>query len=181
MSELTITEALAEIHTIDKKVEKKVEWISQLVARNEKVRDPVEKEGGSSTVITRERQAITDLHRRKAQLRLAINRANEATTLAVGAGPIRSIAEWLIWRREIAPHESNILRMLRNGIASVRAQAQRQGGNVVQTQDAAEPGDIVVNISEVELAREVEEHEEILGQLDGKLSLLNATTVVNVD
>jgi L-lactate utilization protein LutB len=148
MSELTITEALAEIHTIDKKVEKKVEWISQLVARNEK---------------------------------LAINRANEATTLAVGAGPIRSIAEWLIWRREIAPHESNILRMLRNGIASVRAQAQRQGGNVVQTQDAAEPGDIVVNISEVELAREVEEHEEILGQLDGKLSLLNATTVVNVD
>jgi hypothetical protein len=181
MSELTITEALQEIRTIDKRVQKKLDWIGNLVARNEKIRDPVEKEGGSTTVIERERQAIDDLHKRKVQLRLAINRANDQTTLAVGSGPIRSIAEWIVWRREVAPTIGNILISLRNGVAQVRDQARRQGKSIVQTEDAAEPGDVVVHISEAKLAKEIEEHEEILGQLDGQLSLLNATTAVNVN
>ncbi len=179
MSELTITEALQEMRTIDKRIEKKVDWIGQLAARNEKIRDPVEKEGGSAAVIEQERQAIGDLHRRKVQLRLAINRANDQAVLTI-AGETKSIAEWIVWRREVAPIQESILGGLRRGISNVRDQAKRAGTSIVSTQDAAEPGDIVVNISEVELAGEIETLEEILGNLDGQLSLKNATTVVNV-
>jgi hypothetical protein len=37
-----------------------------------------------------------------------------------------------------------------------------------------------VNLSEVELSKESEELEHILGDLDGQLSLKNATTIIEV-
>ncbi len=177
---LTITEALQEIKTIDKRVMKKLEWIEQLVARNERVRDPVEKEGGSAQVIERERQSIADLHQRKVQLRLAINRANDETGLTVN-GVARSISEWIVWRREVAPSQQEILRRVRGIINQIRTDLRGQGRNIVTSQEAAEPNDAVVNVSESELAKETEELEDTLGQLDGKLSLLNATTAVTVE
>lgn len=44
---LTITEALAEIKTVGKRVEKKREFIKAFLARQDGVKDPLEKDGGS--------------------------------------------------------------------------------------------------------------------------------------
>ena len=48
-------------------------------------------------------------------------------------------------------------------------------------QEAAGSDDIVVNINEKELAEQAEALEEVLGSLDGQLSLKNATIYIDVD
>lgn len=49
-------------------------------------------------------------------------------------------------------------------------------GVVSNADQASGDKDVVVNISEDELAKESEKLEEMLGALDGQLSLKNATT-----
>lgn len=177
---MTITEALAEIKTIQKRIAKKREGIGPYLARQEAMKDPLEGEGGSVEFVRRERQAVADLEARIIELRQKIANANAATTLTV-AGQTRSIADWLTWRREVAPGQQQFLRTLQGSIQNVRAQAQQKGLGVVsavaQVGDA-KPNDVLVNISEVELAGEVDALEDALGTLDGQLSLKNATTVI---
>ena len=48
---LTITEALAEIKTVEKRIQKKREAILPFVFRQEMLRDPHEKDGGSAVVV----------------------------------------------------------------------------------------------------------------------------------
>lgn len=175
---LTITEALAEIKTIGKRVEKKRESLMGYLARQDGVRDPLEKDGGSAAFITAERQAIGDLTARVIALRRGIQKANDTTTVTVGDRS-RSISEWLTWRRDVAPGERGFLAALRNGVNQVRAQAQKSGASVVQPGGVAErPTDLVVNISEQDLAKQIEALEETLGTLDGQLSLKNATVII---
>lgn len=174
---ITITEALAEIKTIGKRVEKKKQFIGQYLLRQERLKDPLEKEGGSVEGIRRERQAIRDLQQRAVDIRLAIDAANEASKITV-ADQTRSIAEWLIWRREVAPAEQKFLGEIRSGIERVRQDVTKKGGAMVSVGDAAKPDDIIVHINEGELAKEIEAMETILGALDGQLSLKNATIVI---
>ena len=179
---ITITEALAEIKTISKRVAKKREALSPYLARVEAMKDPLVKEGGSVEFIRKERQAIKDLEERIVVLRRAIAQANAETTLAVN-GDSRSIADWLTWRREVAPGRQQEVSSLRSVIEQARSQAQKQGVNfvsaVAQVGDS-KPQDIIVNVSESELAQEADHLQEVLGILDGLLSLKNATTKVKV-
>lgn len=179
---LTITEALAEIKTVSKRIEKKRQGLMSYVARPEALRDPLEKEGGSATFIERERQAIRDLEARIIDLRAKIAQANASTELLI-AGTQATIADWLTWRREIAPGKQNELHQLRATVESARSQAAQRGVNVVSTAAAvqmgeAKPNDILVNISESKLMQEADEMQEVLGVLDGLLSLKNATTKI---
>lgn len=175
---LTITEALAEIKTIQKRIEKKREFIGQFLARQDGIRDPLEKDGGSFEAIKRERQAITDLESRVVALRRGIQTANEATTVTIN-GVARSVADWLVWRRDVAPGHQQFLGRLRQSLNGVRDQARKQGaGMVVAGSQAEKPTDYVVNINEQELAAEIERLEDTLGQLDGQLSLKNATVAI---
>lgn len=98
---MTITEALAEIKTIFKRIETKKNSIGQYMYRLENQKDPLEKDGGSAEFIQRELQAISDLEERVVALRRAIAEANCNTTIEVD-GVKRTIEDWLIWRREIA-------------------------------------------------------------------------------
>lgn len=175
---ITITEALAEIKTIGKRLAKKRESVQQYLARQEGVKDPLERDGGSAEFIKRERQGIADLENRIIALRRGIVRANAETKISIN-GVERSIEEWLIWRRDVSQGQQSFLSQLRAKVNTVREQAKRQGQNVVTRDDAAEkPTDIVVHINEVELAKEIETLEDTLGQLDGQLSLKNATVVI---
>jgi len=174
---LTITEALAEIKTIGKRLESKRASVAQYLARQDMVRDPMEKEGGSQQFIQRERQAIGDLGERIVTLRRGIQRANDETTLTVGE-TARTISEWLVWRRDVAPGDQKFLTTLRGGINNIRTQAHNQKANVVQSGVPAQPTDVIINISEADLAREIEDMEDVLGTLDGRLSLVNATTQI---
>src|SRR5579871_6226322 len=123
---LTITEALAEIKTIGKRMEKKREGVLPYLARQDGIRDPFEKEGGSLSYIAAERQGLRDLGSRIVALREGIQRANDTTTITI-SGQTRTISQWLTWRREIAPGERDFLSKLRQHINQVREQAKRQG------------------------------------------------------
>lgn len=180
MVSMTITEGLAEIKTIGKRLEKKRQFVSSYLFRQEMVKDPLEKEGGSVTAIKRERQGIADLESRIVGIRRAIQKANTETTITVGTMAM-SIADWLVWRREVAPGYRQFLADLRARISQVRAEGQKKGiGMVTAGESAQKPDDVVVNVSEQELASEIEGVEEILGALDGQLSLKNATVTIDV-
>lgn len=172
---LTITEALAEIKTIGKRLEKKRESIGGYLARQEGIKDPLEKDGGSEEFVKRERQAIADLETRIITLRSGISAANDATLVNVN-GVERSISDWLTWRREVAPGQRSFLNGLRNGIKGIREEARRKGADVIAPGATANrPTDVIINIDEGDLAGEIEALEEAMGQLDGLLSLKNAT------
>lgn len=174
----TITEALAELKLIDKKVEKKKEFISSYLVRQNALVDPLGDSGGSRKVLKQERQAVDDLLNRKVQIRRAIQTANEQTLLTV-AGETRSMADWLVWRREVAPHEQKFLKELKGRIDQARNQAAQMRANLVAAEKNPEnPTDVVVNVSERELGTRAEQVETILAELDGQLSLKNATVVI---
>lgn len=175
----TITEALSDIKVIDSQISKKLKLVADNLARFEQIVDPFAKTpGGSKAVIAAELQSIQDLGERKVALRRAIQTANGATEVTVG-GTTRTIQDWLVWRREVAPKRKELLNSLWGAIQSARQQAQKQGKVIVTaTSETPAPTNIVVNIDELALAKQIEDIEVTLGQLDGQLSVRNATTQV---
>lgn len=177
---ITITEALAEIKTVGKRVEKKRQFVLNYLARQDGVRDPLEKDGGSAKAIEQERQGIRDLENRLVALRHGIQKANDDTQVTVN-GTTRTISGWLTWRRDVAPGHQAFLKNLQSGLTNIRNQAKSQGAAIISasaTTAETKPTDIVVNINEGEVSREVEELEDTLGTLDGQLSLKNATVTI---
>lgn len=182
MAAITITEALAELKTIGKRIEKKREYVASFLARQDGLKDPLERDGGSPEVIRRERQAIADLETRHVAIRTAIQKINQATPITV-AETTKTIAEWLTWRKEVAPGAQQFVNKLRQMTQQARQQAQQKGWGVVSavaTTAAQAPTDVVINVDEGALAKEAEALETILGTLDGQLSLKNATVTIDV-
>jgi len=180
--ETTITEALAEIKTIEARLGKKRESIIPYLARGGQLRDPMEDiDGGSAEFIRRERQAINDLEERVIRIRTAVQAKNQEVTLTLGERT-RTLAGWLTWRREISEGQKQYLAQLFQTIQHTRNQAR--GRQVVQAGDtsAGKPEEtVIINVKESELTAEIEAIEKTLGDLDGKLSLLNATTKITID
>lgn len=176
----TITEALAELKTIQKRLEKKREYVLSFLARQDGIKDPLEKDGGSVEVISRERQAITDLETRHVAIRTAIQKVNQTTLIMVGE-TTKTIAEWLTWRKEIASGAQSFIAKMRQMILQARTQAQQKGWAARgATETAQQPTDVLINADEAALAAEAESYEYILGTLDGQLSLKNATVIIEV-
>lgn len=175
---LTITEALAEVKTIGKRAEKKREFVNGFLYRQDGIKDPLEKDGGSVACVERERQALHDLETRVITLRRGIQLANDDTIVTI-EGMARSITDWLIWRREVAPGRQAFLARMRNNLNAIRDKARREGVNMLpHGAEAQRPADIIVNINEQSLATDIEQMESVLGQLDGMLSLKNATVQI---
>jgi hypothetical protein len=177
---ITITEALAEIKTVAKRIDKKREFIAGYIARQDGIRDPLEKDGGAMKVIEQERQAIADLEQRLIALRRGISLANDATSVTI-LGQTRSISEWLTWRRDVAPGQRAFLNKMQQVLAQIRSKAQQQGAAIVSataTTADTKPSDFVVNIDERKLGDEIEAIEDPFGQLDGQLSLKSATDFI---
>lgn len=173
---MKITEGLAEIKTIGKRIESKKRYILTYLTREERLRDPLE--GGSKEAIQREMQGIVDLQTRLEAIRVAILKKNLETTLTVGK-VTKPVFNWLVWRREVAPGAQNFFNQLFGQLQSVRQTAAR-AGVAVTAGEAAKPTDIMVNVNEKVLNRSAEEMEQILGDLDGQLSMINATTEIEV-
>ncbi len=180
MSSITITEALAEIKTISKRIEKKRQFVTQYLYRQEIVRDPLTNQGGSPKVIGEELQAVKDLEERQISLRRGIAHVNATQTIVV-EGITRSIADWLTWRREIITARRTWLASVRNNLTQLRNPQTGPRGQVAQLnvvkEPSADPSDknVIVNVDELALSKEAEQIENILGILDGQLSLKNAT------
>lgn len=69
MAKSTITEALAELKTINARLETRRQNVGQYLMRDARLKDPLETDGGSVEYVTRERQAIKDLEERIVQIR----------------------------------------------------------------------------------------------------------------
>lgn len=175
---LTITEAIAEIVTISKRLEKKQQFILGNLTRQNLLRDPLEKEGGQSQVIARETQSIMDLCERLVALRTAVNSANMRNTVTV-LGETKTLAEWIVWKREVAPFLVGHYNQLRSRIEAIGQDARRKGVDVAKGEPVAMT-DIIVNVDQMQLARNIEHLEEVLGTLDGALSVKNATTTIEL-
>lgn len=178
METITITEALADIKTIGKRVAKKQEFVGSYLARVEAAKDPHAAHGGSAKVIDSERQSISDLWRRVVTIRTAIADANRAALLSIGDRTM-TVAEWIVWRREIAPQIQTWNGALRKGVENARAAAKKNGSTLAST-DTGNPQDIIINIDERRLMEEIDSVEQVLGELDGKLSLHNARTTITI-
>ena len=101
-TKITITEALQEVKTIDARIQKKKEFIFNFLFRQNNQRDPHEKDGGSASLISKERQSINDWLERKISIRNAINVANAENSITI-KDQSRTISEWLVWKRDVAP------------------------------------------------------------------------------
>lgn len=176
---MTITEALAEIKTVIKRIDSKREFVKQYLVRIDNIKDPLEKDGGSEKVIAEAMQSIADLEQRLVDLRLAIQTANETNTIKIGEAE-RSIADWLVWRREVMPSKKRFYASLNNTLRTAREQVKACRPGSLQGGVQEKPLEVVANISDKELATVIEVLEQIDGNLDGQLSLKNATIQVEV-
>lgn len=180
---MTITEALAEIKTIEKRIVSKRDFVTTNLFRLDSLKDPHEKDGGSAKVLDETLQAIRDLEDRIVKLRLSIQTANETNTITL-TDETKSIADWLVWRREVAPGKERFLKNLRVKLNSareaVRTQQRSSTYGMGSTPITQPLQDILVHIDEKKLQTDSENLEKILGDLDGQLSLKNATIMVTV-
>lgn len=170
---MTITEALAEMKTLTKRIHSKREYVKTYVVRIESLRDPL---GDSQKALKEEMQAISDLEERLVNLRRSVNFTNDITLIEL-EGISKTISGWIIWRREVAPTRTRFINDLRLKLERAREELRRQPMYATKdTQD--KPLDMVVNVDEQALNKEAQQIENILGQLDGQLSLKNATIAI---
>jgi len=174
---MTITEALAEIKTIGKRIAKKRDFVTSNLVLQGAFRDPMEREGGMRKAVKETLQSIADLESRVVKIRSAITRQNAATLLTIG-GVTQTIEQWLIWRREISEGQGAFWRTMTKSIENVRQDVSRKGFTLVDKETPQEPHEVTFMVSPLEVANIVDAHELTLGELDGKLSLLNATTFI---
>jgi hypothetical protein len=175
---MTITEALAEIKTITKRIASKREFVETYQYRLDSLKDPLDKDGGSEKAVLEAMQSITDLEDRIVLLRKGISYANENNYVTIESIQ-KSIADWLIWRREIAPGRERFLYTLLTRIQGARNACQGQGVKWGKETEL-KASDIVVSIDEGQLSKDREQIKNILGQLDGQLSLANATIMLEI-
>lgn len=172
MTAMTVTEALAEIKTIGKRLDQKAQFIMSNTGRPSVVLDPLAKDGGAEKLIAESIQAHGDLVKRIEDIRVLIQVANQKNTITL-EGITKSVAGWLAWRKECAPKARQLLQNMAGQIKSGHDQMRGKG-------TAEAPISFVTHFSEQEIARRLETIEKLLGTLDGKLSLFNATCTVDV-
>jgi len=170
---MTITEGLARIKTLTKRIEKKQEFVLRHIGRASTLTDPLAEEGGSLSCVSKEMQAIHDLSGQIVAIRKCINDANRETPVSVN-GAERTVEGWLVWKREVAPrYESFLARML----AQIES---AKGGLERHNRMKEEQVDFIVHYSERDLADLVEKHQTVMAELDGQLSLVNATVQIAI-
>jgi hypothetical protein len=173
-----ITEGLAEIKTIGKRITSKRAAKANYLLRPATMIDPLSGQGGSIQFLEREEQAIRDLETRIIQIRGRIQETNLRTMLTID-GVENAVTDWLTWRKEIAQPRLTDLQLMATVINRARSEASRKGGTAAAVGTVEQKSEnFAVNVNEVELHKEIEGIQATLSTLDGKLSLLNATTQI---
>lgn len=180
---MTITEALAELRTLEKRLAKKREFVLENLSLPAHLTDPLAYHGGIKEVVKREMQSIADMEERMVRIRDAITEANHSTTLTIGDVQ-RTIHQWLIWRREVAEGQQQLRQKIATTLAAVEKQVRDK---VIRVQGGADepveekPLEIIYALDRKEIVDELDDFETILGTLDGRLTLINAQATIEVE
>jgi hypothetical protein len=173
---MTITEGLAEIKLIAKKVASKQTFVLEHLVREDHVEDPL-KDGPAT--IAKELQSIGDLYRRIMDIRAAIAKANIQNEIEID-GNKRSIYDWLTWKREIAVSEIGFVSNVHTRTKQLLDKAARQPTAYKDANGDPKFVKVTPNVDYPAFAKKAQEMQETLDKLDGQLSLKNATIVIEV-
>src|SRR5258706_707033 len=181
MGQITITEALAEQQTIIKRLAQKEEFQHAHAVRLKQMVDPLAAAGGSKAALEKDVQAYRDLAARYVLLRHKMLQANLTNNITL-RGETKPIYDWLVWRRDLAPKMQVFYQRLVLHLQQMRA-PRRQGqaivgGNIAVNMADVKQDDLEVNLNESKLYEDKENLEAMLGELDGLLSLKNATITI---
>lgn len=173
---ITITEGLAEIKLITKKIASKKEYIGSNLVRIEGTKDPL---GDGRLEIAKEVQSINDLYTRIVMIREAIAKANLQNTIAIN-GQTMTINSWLAFKREAGPHLTTFYKELYKNINI------NQQNNVVRPQVTKDDNGNVKLVNyiynyDLKAANDnAVSYQDIMDKLDGQLSLKNATVTIEI-
>lgn len=177
MAKLTITEALAEIKLVEKKIEHKTQFVLANLTRFRHQPDPL-KDGPAT--IKAEMQSIGDLRQRIVDLRSAISKANNEQRIEIG-NQSKTIQEWLTWKRECSKHEIDLYNAIHKEVAKKLADnAARPQLYKDKDEDKPRLAEIETNVNYPEYVEKAQASQETLDKLDGQLSLKNATVLIVV-
>lgn len=176
LQKTTITEALAEIKLITKKMEQKASFIRQNLVRAAHVPDPL---GDSKGKLESEAQSYIDLGTRIINIRHAISKANLECEITVG-DTTQTIADWLIWKREIAQNKFKLFDHIQSALKTSIDQASKSPQAYLDAEGKHKFVELVTNLSYPEYAEKSQKVQDQLAKLDGLLSLKNATITIEV-
>lgn len=171
-----MTQAFTELRTLEKRIQKKQEKILRYLYRTNDQIDPFGEEPGSKAEIQKELQSIEDLWQRYMDIRKAMRKANEETFITI-EGVERSMADWVAWKREVAPKVGRFIQSMVLRVYQGRDEINRE--NIRRKKDE-EVKHIVINVDEKALSDRGENIEKILGALDGQLAVKNATVTLDI-
>jgi hypothetical protein len=174
--ETTITEALAEIKLIEKKVESKTSLVTNNLTRPKHIPDPL---GDSSAILTAEMQSINDLYVRLVNIRDAIAHANIKNDITIDE-TTKSIYEWLVWKREVAEKHIGLYQKVFQGTKSVIDRMSQTPQAFKDDKGEPRLVEFVANLNYLDYVKKAEEKQAMLDKLDGLLSLKNATILINI-
>lgn len=175
--ELTITEALSEIKLTQAKIGKKREFVLEYLTRPSSRVDPLSESGGTTQMIGQQLQSIKDLQERVIGLRNAINEANNDNAITLNSVK-RTIADWLVWKRDVWPGEAHFWAQVGKDISNARYAMDYDSSH--RKTGTTNPDDLIVHIDEAEMMKIVEQLQDTENRLDGLLSLKNAQIMLEV-
>lgn len=175
---LTITEALAEVNLLKKKIADSEMSVRTMLLRAEHVPDPFKEHGGAEAIVKKTQQSVFDMRRRLVDIRHKISKANIDNQITIN-GKTMSIFDWLTWKREVYPGLESSLKTQLNDL---QAAAKRETDAPQSWKDNDGKIHLVVwlrNVDQKILQDEYNDLVETFGRLDGQLSLKNATINLN--
>lgn len=178
---MKITEAMSEIKLFAKKITSQRDFILRNLTREEWRKDPFEKDHTTQEAQVKTAiQSISDLEKNIVTYRYAITKANMEERVSL-EGMDMTVAEWLIWRREVLPLRKQLLGNLANQMASnLKEQQAMQRSYSGKDSDKFQSINYIVNVSDKWLKEETEKLEAIEQRLDGQLSMINANIEVKI-
>lgn len=176
---MTVTEALAEIKLIEKKIAKKEETVRAHLSRYENTPDPFQSvSGGSKAAVQAEVQSVKDLREKLVRIRGAIATANIENTVTVGEAT-RNIYDWLTWKREIANKERDFYQAIHTTL-KLQLDTNAQRPNVYKDETGVvQVAKLIPNVDYAEFLTRHQKLTDMIETVDGKLSLKNATILIS--
>jgi hypothetical protein len=179
MQKITITEGLSEITLIKKKIQDKQTKILGMLFQVSHLPDPFAHDGGSFKVIASEMQSVNDLYRKLVAIRAAISTANLTHVITIMDLTL-TIHDWLIWKRELSKNEIDFYDKLCRDVKSHLDAIARSPQVYKDENQIVQIVKTTLNVNYPNCLKHNENRKDILGKLDGQLSLKNATILIEV-